>query len=204
MKNDRAYHHGNLAQAILQLAAEIIAEKGIEALSLRGLARELGVSHNAPSRHFQNKAALLSALATEGWTQATAATLAAAHATGSDDAHVRLNAMGRGIVGWALSNQAMFRTLYHPDVNRHASADLVEAMSRFQETVREAVADTQQDGRHPDVPLHILTLFTNAVPMGAALLLIDPLLGATNVEDDSTRETLIAGVIDLVVPLNRA
>lgn len=201
MGNDKAYHHGNLAQAIIQLAAEIVAEKGVEALSLRGLARDLGVSHNAPSRHFKNKAALLSALATEGWAQATAASLSAAQATGSDDAHVRLNAMGRGVLRWGLTNQAMFRTLYHPDVNRHASEDLVEAIKKFKDTVRDAVSETQEQGRHPDVPLHILTLFTNAVPTGAALLLIDPLLADTDVDDIKARETLIEQLMDLVVPL---
>ncbi len=201
MSNDKAYHHGNLAQAIIQLAAEIIAEKGVEALSLRGLARDLGVSHNAPSRHFKNKAALLTAVAAEGWAQATAASLSAAQATGSDDAHVRLNAMGQGVLRWGLANQAMFRTLYHPDVNRHASEDLVQAIKRFKDTVRDAVAATQKHGRHPDVPLHVLTLFTNAVPTGAALLLTDPLLADTNVNDEKARETLIAEVMDLVVPL---
>ena len=55
----RSYHHGNLAASILERAAEIIDEEGIEALTLRGIARDLGVSHGAPNRHFKNKACLL-------------------------------------------------------------------------------------------------------------------------------------------------
>ena len=197
----KPYHHGNLAEAILLRAAEIIDQEGIEALTLRGIARDLGVSHGAPNRHFRNKAALLSALATEGWLQVRDATLAAAEATGSDSAHVRLNAMGRGYLRWALNNRALFRTTFHPDVNRQASAELKDAIDRFSDTVRDAIAATQREGRHPDVPLSVLTLFTNAVPTGAAVLLIDALTGS-EIEPDLEQDALIEQVINLVVPLN--
>ena len=73
-------------------AAEIIDEEGIEALTLRGIARDLGVSHGAPNRHFQNKAALLAALAADGWLKARDATLNAAENTGS---HSRQNRTSR-------------------------------------------------------------------------------------------------------------
>ncbi len=194
------YHHGNLADAILERAAQIIDDQGIEALTLRGVARDLGVSHGAPNRHFKNKAALLSALATDGWLKIADATLRAADESPSSDSHVRLNAMGRAYMRWALNNRALFRTLYHPDVNRYASEELMSAIRRFSDAVRSAVEATQQDGRHPEVPLPILTMFTNAVPTGAALLLVDPLL-RREVEADVDQEALIEQVIDLVVPL---
>ena len=97
------YHHGNLSEAILIKAAEIIDEQGIEALSLRAIAREIGVSHSAPNRHFANKKALLQALAAKGWQEARDATLIAAVQCGSDNPHSRLNAMGRGYLRWALN-----------------------------------------------------------------------------------------------------
>ena len=58
-KTERGYHYGDLKDAILVRAAEIIGDAGIEALSLRGIARDLGVSHGAPNRHFESKSALL-------------------------------------------------------------------------------------------------------------------------------------------------
>src|SRR5262244_974088 len=60
------YHHGNLRRELLDRAAQVIAKQGIENLSLRGLAQDLGVSHGAPARHFKDKLDLLRALATEG------------------------------------------------------------------------------------------------------------------------------------------
>ena len=55
------YHHGDLRAALIARAAEVVVADGVGALSLRELARDLGVSHGAPSRHFPDKQALLDA-----------------------------------------------------------------------------------------------------------------------------------------------
>jgi AcrR family transcriptional regulator len=60
------YHHGNLRSELLDLAERTLEEGGVAGLSLRGLARELGVSHNAPRQHFADRQALLDALALRG------------------------------------------------------------------------------------------------------------------------------------------
>src|SRR4051812_37043615 len=72
-----AYHHGDLRQALLDEAIEVIASSGVAALSLRDLARRAGVSHAAPTHHFGDKAGLLTVLATEGYTQLGDALLSA-------------------------------------------------------------------------------------------------------------------------------
>src|SRR4051794_30188014 len=63
----KPYHHGNLRAALLETAAQMVDERGVEALSLRELAREVGVSHAAPRRHFADRRALLDALAQDGF-----------------------------------------------------------------------------------------------------------------------------------------
>ena len=60
------YHHGNLRQALLDTAGEILETHGAQAISLRGLARELDVSHAAPAHHFRNKTELMAELAADG------------------------------------------------------------------------------------------------------------------------------------------
>src|SRR5881409_3479699 len=67
----RPYHHGNLRAALLERAERVVSERGVHALSLRELAREVGVSHAAPRRHFADRQALLDALALEGFRFAT-------------------------------------------------------------------------------------------------------------------------------------
>ena len=63
------YHHGNLRRAMLDATAAEAAKVGVEALSLRALARSLGVTHTAIRHHFADKRGLLTALATEGYEQ---------------------------------------------------------------------------------------------------------------------------------------
>ena len=62
----RPFHHGNLRVTLLDQAEVVLRERGIEALSLRELAREAGVSHGAPRSHFIDRNALLDALAERG------------------------------------------------------------------------------------------------------------------------------------------
>ena len=69
----QTYHHGDLRRTLLEAAAASIESDGVDALSLRQLARDAGVSHTAPSRHFRDKQALLDALAEDGFNRLTAA-----------------------------------------------------------------------------------------------------------------------------------
>ena len=62
-----AYHHGDLRQALINEAVDIIASKDVGGLSLREVARRLNVSYAAPYHHFEDKTALLAAVATEGF-----------------------------------------------------------------------------------------------------------------------------------------
>ena len=64
---ERPFHHGNLRTVLLDQAESAIREGGIDALSLRELAREAGVSHGAPRSHFIDRGALLDALAERGF-----------------------------------------------------------------------------------------------------------------------------------------
>ncbi|MBP9889010.1 MAG: TetR/AcrR family transcriptional regulator, partial [Leptospiraceae bacterium] len=66
-KSTSPYHHGDLKKALLTAGVAILAESGIKNLSLRETARRAGVSHTAPYRHFEDKDALLAAIAEEGF-----------------------------------------------------------------------------------------------------------------------------------------
>ncbi|MGJ8668870.1 MAG: TetR/AcrR family transcriptional regulator [Oceanococcus sp.] len=69
MKAEKNYHHGNLRDTLLTEAHALMAQDGVEGLSLRKLAERAGVSRTAPYHHFKDKHALLCALAVEGFRQ---------------------------------------------------------------------------------------------------------------------------------------
>jgi AcrR family transcriptional regulator len=81
----RPYHHGHLREALLEEALATVRERGVDTLSLRELARAVGVSHAAPRRHFPDRQALLAALAIEGFAR-LGAELRRAATAGDDDA----------------------------------------------------------------------------------------------------------------------
>lgn len=60
-KASAPYHHGNLRKVLLGATSELVEKKGLEAVSLRAIARHIGVSHGAPANHFKNKQALMTA-----------------------------------------------------------------------------------------------------------------------------------------------
>src|SRR5687768_1314674 len=61
------YHHGDLRHALLQAALRTIQQHGVEALTLRAVGQDLGVSRTALYRHFADKSALLAVVAQEGF-----------------------------------------------------------------------------------------------------------------------------------------
>lgn len=64
-----SYHHGDLKNALIQAGLEILAREGVSGLSLRKVAKQVGVSHAAPYSHFADKQALIAAISTEGFKQ---------------------------------------------------------------------------------------------------------------------------------------
>jgi AcrR family transcriptional regulator len=106
-----AYHHGDLRAALLAEAAAMIAEGGAESVTMREIGRRLGVSRAAPYRHFEDKTALLVAVAADGFSRLTGRLQAVA--AGAPRASVeQLRRMGEEYVRFALENPAHYRLMY--------------------------------------------------------------------------------------------
>ncbi|GAB6899076.1 TetR/AcrR family transcriptional regulator [Kineosporia succinea] len=108
---DERYHHGNLRTALLEAARETMREEGAGALSLRDLARRVGVSHAAPRRHFPDRQALLDALVIDGFERAHAELEEADAAAGPGFA-ARLRAMVSAYVHVAIDDSALLDLMH--------------------------------------------------------------------------------------------
>jgi len=113
------YHHGDLRNALLEAALALVSKRGVETFSLREAARAVGVSPAAAYRHFEDKAALLAALAAEGMGRlALAMEGAMARAAGAPGSAQRATAeftgLGAAYVEFAVANPARFRVMFGP------------------------------------------------------------------------------------------
>jgi AcrR family transcriptional regulator len=122
MKQSRPYHHGNLRNALLHSAIQLIREVGPTAFTLREVARRAGVSHNAPYRHFRDKEDLIAAVAAEGYQELNAVMVAAA--AGQTDALDRLKYAGLAYIRFALHRPEHFTVMFDApfSVQRHPEA----------------------------------------------------------------------------------
>ncbi len=106
--NIKNYHHGDLRAAVIEEGLRLLESRSAETLSLREVARNVGVSAPAVYRHFPDKAAFLSALATEGYARLAREQISAAAASPSEE----FAASGRAYVRFALANPGLFRLIF--------------------------------------------------------------------------------------------
>lgn len=115
------YHHGNLRAALLAAAADAAATGGVPAVSLRELARRLGVSHAAASHHFGDKTGLITALAAEGFHRLAARLQAAWDRSGA------FGDVGVAYVGFAVEQPGHFEVMFRNELQRQDDVALREA-----------------------------------------------------------------------------
>ncbi|KUI32917.1 TetR family transcriptional regulator [Mycobacterium sp. IS-1742] len=113
-----SYHHGDLKSAILAQAAELVAERGADGVSLRELARAAGVSHAAPAHHFTDRRGLFTALAAQGW-RMLAEALAG---SGPDFLHA-----ASAYVHFALDHPGHYEVMFDKSLIDEADVELREA-----------------------------------------------------------------------------
>ena len=150
MENSQPYHHGNLRVALLAAAELELNEKGLEAFSLRGVAKKAGVSHNAPSHHFSDVNGLLTALATVGF-QRLVRTQTNRQDNADPDPMEQFIALGLGYVEFATENPAMFRLMFSsrkPDrANSELMAAMISTLEKLSETARRAINADNMSGQ---------------------------------------------------------
>jgi AcrR family transcriptional regulator len=171
-KPQHRYHHGNLRRALLDEALATIRADGVDGLTLREIGTRLGVSRTAMYRHFADKRALLTAVATEGFRTLRQQLVSAWEEGGRGRA--AFDSMGVAYIRFAADNPSHYRVMFGGFVDPKACDPelAAEAEGAFQALV-DAVAALQRQGLVRTDDTLKMARFIWAVVHGVAMLDID-------------------------------
>jgi AcrR family transcriptional regulator len=197
---ERRYHHGNLREALLRRAEEVIRERGAAALSLRELARDVGVSHAAPRRHFADRQALLDALALAGFERLGATLRGAIDEDGGDDFAGAVRAFAHAYVSFAVRDADLLELMFagkHGDdgeVNDEIDAAAQAAFGPVLELIVAAQAAGALPAGDPERVglVHLATIHGIATLLGAGMVTPDQVDGLV---EDATAQFLAAAAV---------
>jgi AcrR family transcriptional regulator len=159
----RGYHHGNLREALIAAALDLIAQKGPAGFTFAEAARQAGVSPAAPYRHFRDRDALMADVAHRGFEQFEQR-LATAWDEGRPSPLAALERMGRAYLGFARDEPAYFSAMFESGLPITEHRELHDAGDRAFAVLRGAceavVAALPAGGRPPAMmmALHIWSL----------------------------------------------
>ncbi|HZT87790.1 MAG TPA: TetR/AcrR family transcriptional regulator [Stellaceae bacterium] len=166
----RGYHHGNLREALIQAALDLIARKGPAGFTFADAARSAGVSSAAPYRHFRDRDALLADVARRGF-ELFESHLREAWNDGKPEPFVAFENVGRAYLGFARDNPAYYSAMFEAGISLDDDAELRQAGDRAFAVLRNAsevlCARLPKDRRPPAL---MMSLHVWAVSHGIASL----------------------------------
>ena len=183
----RGYHHGDLKVALVDAVELVVRERGVGHVSLRAVARQVGVTHAASAHHFENKAGLLTAFATQGYMQLAGAVLAAIEEARPVDGPTVLEAVGRGYVRFALANPGRFEVMFRLDLLNADDPDFAAASEGAYSLLVSTVARCQSEGFLGGNDPEVVTVSAWSMVHGLAALWISGRLGERIREKDPNR-----------------
>ena len=149
----------------MEAAADLLSELGPGGVTLREVARRAGVTHAAPYRHFQDKQALLAAVATEGFVQLRAAVEEAVNARSPEEA---MEQVGMAYVRYGQDNPARFRVMFGDQVgDKRGYPELIAADQAVFDLLVDVLRGAQSAGalKRGDVQSMAMIAWSMVVPM---------------------------------------
>lgn len=159
----RGYHHGNLAEALVQAALDLIAQFGPAGFTFADVTRAVGVSPAAPYRHFRDRDALMAGIARRGF-ERFVTSLARAWNEGRPDPLSAFKNVGQAYLAFARTEPAYYAAMFEARLPPDASRELAHAADQAFAVLRRAsealIAELPQDKRPPALmmSLHVWAL----------------------------------------------
>jgi AcrR family transcriptional regulator len=188
-----SYHHGSLRETLVRACLDLIRAEGIGAVSLRRVAREAGVSPGAPYHHFPDRAALLTAIATDGFLLLEARMTAARDRAATPSA--ALAALTETYVRFAHEQPAYFHLMFRPELaDPDGDPAAKHAADCSFQVLCEVVEAGQRDGSIPAGDPGALITALWALGHGLASLWVDGPLDGRARELGGSPETLVTRI----------
>jgi AcrR family transcriptional regulator len=194
-RHTRGYHHGNLREAMIEAALNLIRERGPGGFSFAEVARLVGVSGAAPYRHFRDRNALIAEIALQGFVRFTNDLITAWH-DGQPNPVRALENLGRAYLSFARREPAVYAAMFEPGFPLEENAELAAAGDRAFSALRiaaEAVINTLPAAKRPPVLMVALHLWSFS--HGIASLFIGGPSGARRKLPMPPEDLLEAGVL---------
>lgn len=162
-RSRRGYHHGNLREALIDAALDLISEKGPGGFTFADAARGAGVSPAAPYRHFRDRDALMADVAKRGFELLTEDLVRASEA-GDPNPIRRLEQIGQAYIEFARKEPALFSAMFESGQSYEAPEVRAAEERAFSVLVEasQALADTITDGGRPPATMIALHMFSLA------------------------------------------
>lgn len=174
----KSYHHKNLRPALLTLTADIIAKEGLEKVTLRELARRLGVSRTAPYRHFKDKDTLLAAVAERKYQTLNMKLLEAFNAP---EPLEQLRLMAAAYLAFAVDNYDLYNLMFSKEFKEGSNfPGLAEAADETFAVIAQTVLTCREMGLFQKADPNMLAYTFWSALHGAVTLYMEGKLPALN------------------------
>ena len=171
-----SYHHGNLRDALVKAAIPLLAEHGVEGLSLRSVAKVAGVSHAAPYRHFRDKTDLLESIAIRGYLRLEE-TCRQAGEKYRDDPERQLFEAGMGYLRLVMDQPEIAHLMFSGILSsENCGKELSDAGKNAVHSLAQIVENGKQLGIYADRKTEDLTLTALACVHGISMMILGGLI----------------------------
>lgn len=184
----KSYHHGKLRETLLETAFQFVDSQGADAISMRALAREAGVSSAAPFRHFADKQALLDAIAEKAAGELERKLDEAA--AECSDALTQFRAMTVAYVRFAAEHAALFDLIHSTE--SVSGCFLGEVKDERRLKLIALIIEGQNGGLIPEADPELIALTSEALTHGLARMVVDRHPRLRNLSSEDARKLALA------------